>query len=53
MGIYDESPEVVIAIHLVSNSVEKFLPHIHDIVSDGFFRKTGIIYIMHEVDLKS
>jgi len=31
---------------------EKFHPHIHAIVSDGLFAKTGTFYVMPGVDLR-
>ena len=40
------------SIHTFGDYPEKFHPHIHAIVADGLFRKTGTFYVMPDVDLK-
>jgi len=32
--------------------MEKFHPHLHAMVSDGLFRKSGVFYVMPKVDLE-
>ena len=52
IGLQDGAPGVVMTIHTFGDYPEKFHPHIHAIVSDGLFRKTGTFYVMPDVDLK-
>jgi len=40
------------SIHSFGDYPEKFHPHIHAIVSDGLFAKTGTFYVMPELALK-
>ncbi|MBW1714910.1 MAG: hypothetical protein JRJ77_03660, partial [Deltaproteobacteria bacterium] len=40
------------SIHSFGDYPEKFHPHIHAIVSDGLFARTGTFYVMPGVDLK-
>ena len=43
---------VVMSIHSFGDYPEKFHPHLHAIVSDGLFARTGTFYVMPGVDLK-
>ena len=52
IGLQDGAPGVVMSIHTFGDYPEKFHPHIHAIVADGLFRKTGTFYVMPDVDLK-
>ena len=52
IGLQDGTPGVVLSIHTFGDYPEKFHPHIHAIVADGLFRKTGTFYVMPDVDLK-
>ena len=52
IGLQDGVPGVVLSLHTFGDYPEKFHPHIHAIVSDGFFLKTGAFYVMPDVDLK-
>ncbi len=40
------------SIHSFGDYPDKFPPHIHGIVSDGLFARTGTFYVMPGVDLK-
>ncbi len=51
IGFQDGAPGVVLSIHTFGDYPEKFHPHIHAIVSDGLFLKTGAFYVMPDVDL--
>lgn len=52
IGLQDGVPGVILSIHTFGDYPEKFHPHIHAIVSDGLFLKTGAFYVMPDVDLK-
>ncbi len=52
VGLENGRPGVTMTIHTFGNHAEKFHPHIHAIVSDGLFRKTGAFYVMPDIDLK-
>ena len=52
IGLKDAIPGVVRTIHSFGDYPNRFHPHIHAIVSDGLFSKTGTLYVMPEVDLK-
>ena len=43
---------VVMSIHSFGDYPEKFHPHIHAIVSDGLFARTGTFHVMPGVELK-
>ncbi len=43
---------MVMSIHSFGDYPEKFHPHLHAIVSDGLFARTGTFYVMPGVDLK-
>ena len=45
-------PGVVLSLRAFGDYPEKFHPHIHAIVSDGLFLKTGAFYVMPDVGLK-
>ena len=51
IGLQDGAPGVV-PLHTFGDYPEKFHTHIHAIVSDGLFLKTGAFYVMPDVDLK-
>src|SRR3989337_4039968 len=51
IGLQDGVPGVVLSIHTFGDYPEKFHTHIHAIVSDGLFLKTGAFYVMPDVDL--
>jgi len=51
-NLTDGRPGVVLSIHSFGDYPEKFHPHIHAIVSDGLFAKTGTFYVMPGVDLR-
>ena len=51
IGLSDGVPGVVITIHTFGDYMEKFHPHLHAIVSNGLFRKSGTFYVMPKVDL--
>jgi len=38
-------------IHTFGDYMEKFHPHLHALVSDGLFRKSGTFYVMPKADL--
>ena len=40
------------AIQTFGDYAGRFHPHLHAIVSDGLFKKTGAFYVMPKVDLK-
>ena len=52
IGLTDGRPGVVLSIHSFGDYPEKFHPHIHAIVSDGLFAKTGTFYVMPGVELR-
>ncbi len=52
IGLQDGVPGVVLSLHTFGDYPEKFHPHIHAIVSDGLFLKTGAFYVMPDADLK-
>ncbi len=52
IGLADGVPGVVMTIHTFGDYPEKFHPHLHAMVSDGLFRKSGTFYVMPKVDLK-
>ena len=52
IGLADGVPGVVMTIHTFGDYMEKFHPHLHDMVSDGLFRKSGTFYVMPKVDLE-
>jgi hypothetical protein len=52
IGLTDGVPGVVMSIHSFGDYPDKFHPHIHAIVSDGLFARTGTFYVMPGVDLK-
>ena len=41
IGLTDGVPGVVMTIHIFGNYMEKFHPHLHALVSDGFFEHQG------------
>ena len=41
IGLQDGAPGVVLSLHTFGDYPEKFHPHVHAIVSDGLFLKTG------------
>ena len=51
-NLTDGVPGVVMSRHSFGDYPEKFHPHLHAIVSDGLFARTGTFYIMPELDLK-
>ena len=52
IGLTDGIPGVVMTIHTFGDYMEKFHPHLHAMVSDGLFRKSGVFYVMPKVDLE-
>ena len=52
IGLRDGTLGVVLSLHTFGDYPEKFHPHIHAIVSDGLFLKTGAFYVMPDVDLE-
>jgi len=52
IGLEDGVPGVVMAIQTFGDYADRFHPHLHAIVSDGLFKKTGAFYVMPKVDLK-
>jgi len=52
IGLSDGVPGMVMTIHTFGDYMEKFHPHLHTMVSDGLFRKSGTFYVMPKVDLE-
>lgn len=51
-GCPDGIPGVVMTIQTFGDYPDRFHPHLHCLVSDGLFRKTGTFYVMSAGDLK-
>ena len=43
---------MVMSIHSFGEYPEQFHPHLHAIVSNGLFARTGTFYVMPELDLR-
>ncbi len=47
----DGVPGAVMTIHTFGEYMQKYHPHLHALVSDGLFRKSGAFYVMPKADL--
>lgn len=52
MRLPDGVPGVVMAVQTFGEYPDRFHPHLHALVSDGLFTKSGTFYVMPKVDLK-
>ena len=51
IGLSDGVPGAVMTIHTFGEYMQKYHPHLHALVSDGLFRKSGTFYVMPKADL--
>ena len=51
IGLSDGVPGAVMTIHTFGEYMQKYHPHLHALVSDGLFRKSGDFYVMPKADL--
>jgi len=51
LGLPDGLPGIVMAIHTFGEYMD-FHPHLHALVADGLFERSGLFYVLPEVSLK-
>lgn len=51
LGLPDGLPSIVMAIHTFGEYMD-FHPHLHALVADGLFVRSGLFYVLPEVSLK-